>query len=388
MAHFFDFNNSNQNFMFKVFQYYFSNDAEIIHENFTANMFTENYLNAYIAAITKIPSELNHDIDIPIISDFIKIIRYPKNKWRIYPLIFFAALPDRSTINTQDGIKCESIILSNAKQDFQEIYRHLLESFDEYHVLLTKLSIVTIGNASIVMNNFQTGRGGSPNSPSKSNKSVGKSKSIIHNIRKNLFQKRATPYEEFVKELKQETDIPEIPIGHDVHLGSIYPGASKEEAYKKFCKDMFEILVVFIVKTLHIFDEHGYICYSSQSEQSMQASQSSPTSDANMQSMSRKENINGMQSMSRKENINGIRASQRLPMQTTSDANMQSRSRKENINGIRASQNSPMIVDKVSKRKQSSQSSPTSYANMQSMPNNKRIRALPSDPYILGTINE
>jgi hypothetical protein len=409
MAHFFEFNDYNQNFILNVFQYYFSNNAEILHENFTADMFTEKYLNDYVAAIKKIPCQLNDDIDIgiPIISDYIKILKYHQKKWQKYPLIFFAALPDRSTINTQDGIVCKSILLSNARQDWHEIHNHLLESFDEYHVLLTKLSMNTGENPS-VMNNFQTGRGSPVTTSVSKSKSKSKSKSIIiDNIRKDLFCKRITPYDIFVKELKQETDIPEIPIGDDVHLEKIYPGVDKQQAYTQFCKDMYEILAVFIVKTLHIFDEHGYIRSLSQSVQSIQLSPNdssyisarsvsmsversvpmekkmrsvSMSEDKNLQSPSRKENINQMhasqsspmekkmrsvsmskdkklQLLSRKENINQMHASQSSPMEKkmrsvsmSKDKKLQLLSRKENINQMHASQSSPMSVDRKSAR--------------------------------------
>jgi hypothetical protein len=370
MAHFFEFNDSNQKFILNVFQYYFSNNAEILHDNFSADQFTEKYLNEYVAAIKKIPLELNDDIDIPIISDYIKIIKYPQNRWRKYPLIFFAALSDGNTINTQDGIECRSIILSNARQDWQETHSHLLESFDEYHVLLTKLSMNTMENAD-VMNNFQTGRG-SHSTPSKSKSvSKSKSKSIIHNIRKDLFQKRITPYDLFVKELKEETEIPQIPIGHDVQLENIYPHVSdNQEAYKKFCKDMYEILVVFIVKTLHIFDEHGYI--RSSSVQSMQLSQNSHMSAdrsvpmaksmrsvplskyANLQSFSSKENINQTRtsqnshmSVERSVPITKTMRSVPLSKATKLHTNLQSFSGKENINKMRASQSSRMPIFSV-----------------------------------------
>jgi hypothetical protein len=62
--------------------------------------------------------------------------------------------------------------------------------------------------------------------------------------------------------MKEESEIPEIPIGPNVYLDKLYPDSTKEEAYKKFCKDMFEIIIVFMVKTLNIFDENGYIKYS------------------------------------------------------------------------------------------------------------------------------
>ena len=269
MAHFFDFSNdSNKEFLIKVFQYYFSNtsDSNILHDDFTADKFTESYLNKYISAIKKIPFEYNSITNIPIISDYIKIIKYPENIWRKYPLIFFGTLPDRSNINTQDApINCKSLLLSNAKKDWFETYNHLKESIDEYHYLLTNLVATTHQNVNM-MENLQIAGGGiispkSPKSPKSSKSPMKYANSFIQSIRKDLFQKRITPYDVFIKEMKEETDIPELEVGQTVNLYKLYPDSTKEEAYKKFCKDMFEIIIVFMVKSLNIFDENGYINY-------------------------------------------------------------------------------------------------------------------------------
>ena len=274
MAHFFDLSSdANKDFLLKVFQFYFSNTSEsnILQDEFSADKFNERYLNKYIAAIKKIPFEYNNTVNIPIVSDYIKIIKYPENRWRKYPLIFFGILPDRSNINTQDApINCKSLLLSNARQDWLEIYNHLKDSIDEYHFLLTKMSTITYQTANM-MELFQLGGGITvppTNAKISAVKSSAKAKSatkygeqIIQNIRKDLFQKRMTPYEVFIKEMKEETDIPELQIGQSVNLNNLYPDSTKEEAYKKFCKDIFEIVIVFIVKTLNIFDEKGYIRY-------------------------------------------------------------------------------------------------------------------------------
>jgi hypothetical protein len=233
-----------------LYAYYSSNSA---FYNDLSSFDTQKF-NEYMNMIQK----SMHVTNIPIISDYVKIL---KTKWlpsKLYPLRFV------SEYIHDVVVKCKFVYFNRTTQEWNACHNAILNNLTEYEHILSNISSTSIDISRISRQlDIQQQRGGAI-PPSRSRKSP--SVSIISEIYKQLSVKHPTFYDTFMEEMKQSSEkaakkaVANKPdkFFDNLNIDELY-GKSDISSYKHFIKDLYELIAIFIVNHFGIFDEYGNI---------------------------------------------------------------------------------------------------------------------------------